>query len=131
LFSTIAVIVCFLHGFLKIRERCRKIHELHRRVWDVYRAATVDEFRRLMREFQAWFETQTWTSSVREMVTKLWNKTEEYALAYAHPGCHRTSNTVDRPPLDLGHGLRGRAGEHWCCSLDLPPKCENRNPKPG
>src|SRR3954451_16479307 len=47
-FPTITVVLCFLHGFLKIRDRCRKAHELHRRIWDVYRAATAEEFRRLM-----------------------------------------------------------------------------------
>ena len=31
------------------------------------------------------------------MLTKLWNKTESYVVAYDHPGCHRTSNAVDRP----------------------------------
>ena len=34
-FPTIVVILCFLHGFLKIRDRCRKNHELHRRIWEV------------------------------------------------------------------------------------------------
>ena len=38
LFPLITVVLCFLHGFLKIRDRCRKARELHRRVWDVYRA---------------------------------------------------------------------------------------------
>lgn len=40
LFSTIVPILCFLHGFLKIRERGRKAHDLHARIWEVYRAAT-------------------------------------------------------------------------------------------
>ena len=50
-----------------------------------------------MNEFQQWCATQTWTASVHEMLTKLWNKTESYVVAYDHPGCHRTSNAVDRP----------------------------------
>lgn len=113
LFATITIVLCFLHGFLKIRDRCRKNHDLHRRVWAVYRAATADEFRRLMGEFQEWCSRQTWTASVQEMLTKLWNKTESYVVAYAHPGCHRTSNTVDRPMNRLarlmyaGRGLHG------------------------
>ncbi len=37
LFPLITVVLCFLHGFLKIRDRCRKARELHRRIWDVYR----------------------------------------------------------------------------------------------
>jgi len=113
LFPLITVVLCFLHGFLKIRDRCRKARELHRRVWDVYRAATAEEFRRLMNEFQQWCEQQTWTASVSEMLEKLWNKTESYVVAYAHPECHRTSNAVDRPMNRLcrlmyaGRGLHG------------------------
>jgi len=116
LYPTLAVVLCFLHGFLKIRDRCRKAHELHRRVWDVYRAATAEEFRRLMDEFQGWCATQTWPASVREMLGKLWAKTESYAVAYNHPGCHRTSNAVDRPMNRLcrliyaGRGLHGHQG---------------------
>ena len=115
-FPAIAVVLCFLHGFLKIRDRCRKSHELHRHVWDVYRAATAEEFRRLMNELQQWCGTQTWTAPVREMLTKLWNKTEPYVVAYDHPGCHRTSNAVDRPMNRLcrlmyaGRGLHGHQG---------------------
>ena len=43
LFPSIAVVLCFLHGFLKVRDRCRKARDLHGRVWDVYRAATAEE----------------------------------------------------------------------------------------
>jgi hypothetical protein len=32
LFPLLAVVLCFLHGFLKIRDRIRKDHELHRRI---------------------------------------------------------------------------------------------------
>jgi hypothetical protein len=116
LFPSIAVILCFLHGFLKIRDRCRKARELHRRVWEVYHAATAEEFRRLMGEFRQWYGDQTWTTPVREMLEKLVNKTESYAVAYDHPGCHRTSNAVDRPMNRLcrlmyaGRGLHGHQG---------------------
>ena len=112
-FPTIALILCFLHGFLKIRDRCRKAHDLHTRVWDVYHAATAVEFRRLMHELQQWFEPQTWPAPVREMLQKLWNKTDDYATAYEHPNCHRTSNLVDRLMNRLcrlmyaGRGLHG------------------------
>src|SRR3954447_20263275 len=86
LFPTIAVILCFLHGFLKVRDRCRKARELHGRVWDVYRAATAEEFRRLMDELQRWCGARTWTAPVREMLAKLGSETESYAVAYDHPG---------------------------------------------
>jgi hypothetical protein len=111
-FPLITVVLCFLHGFLKIRDRCRKAHELHRRVWEVYRAATAEEFRRLMSEFQQWSGMQTWTASVHEMLEKLWHKTESYVVAYDHPGCHRTSNAVDRPMNRLCRLMYASRGVH-------------------
>ena len=113
LFSTITVILCFLHGFLKIRDRCRKAHELHRRVWEVYRAATTEEFRSRMAALPTWCQQGTWSKPVLEMVTKLVNRASEYLVAYSHPGCHRTSNMVDRlmnrlkRVLYAGRGLHG------------------------
>ena len=133
LFPSIAVILCFLHGFLKIRDRCRKARDLHRRVWEVYRAATAEEFRRRMDELQQWSATQTWTAPVREMLAKLWSKTDSYAVAYDHPGCHRTSNAVDRPMNRLcrlmyaGRGLHGHQGSSelrlrgWALLLNFRP----------
>ena len=139
LFPLITVVLCFLHGFLKIRDRCRKARELHRRVWDVYRAATAEEFRRLMNEFQQWCATQTWTASVHEMLTKLWNKTEFYVVAYSHQGCHRTSNAVDRPMNRLcrlmyaNRGLHGHQGSSelrlrgWALLLNFRPYAPRSN----
>jgi hypothetical protein len=138
-FPRIAVVLCFLHGFLKIRDRCRKAHELHRRIWDVYRAATAEEFRRRMDEFQQWCAPQTWPASVREMLTKLWNKTESYVVAYDHPGCHRTSNAVDRPMNRLcrlmyaSRGLHGHQGTSefrlrgWALLLNFRPYAPRSN----
>ncbi len=113
LFEGIVTILCFLHGFLKIRDRCRKAHELHRQVWDVYRAATADEFRERMAAFREWFEQGTWPAAVQEMVAKLWKRAPQYVVSYDHPGSHRTSNLVDRLMnrltrlLYAGRGLHG------------------------
>lgn len=132
-FSRIVVILCFLHGFLKIRDRSRKNHELHRQVWEVYWAKTDEEFRSRMTAFQTWFESQTWTASVREMAAKLWKRTEEYAVAYDHPGCRRTSNAVDRPMNRMhrlvyaGRGLHGHQASSqrrlrgWALLLNFRP----------
>jgi hypothetical protein len=113
LFATIAVVLCFLHGFLKIRDRCRKARELHQRIWEVYRAATAVEFQTRMAAFRTWFDQGSWPAAVREMAAKLWQRESQYAVAYAHPGCHRTSNLVDRLMnrltrlLYTGRGLHG------------------------
>jgi len=112
LFPVVAVILCFLHGFLKIRDRCRKAVELHRRVWDVYRAATAAEFSARMNAFQAWAAVQTWPTAVGEVLGKLWKRTSEYARAYDHPGCRRTSNMVDRLTNRLYRVLYAHRGLH-------------------
>lgn len=51
LFPTITPILCFLHGFLNIRERGRKLHELHEQIWQVYRAESKDAFLQAMSAF--------------------------------------------------------------------------------
>lgn len=112
-FTTIATVLCFLHGFLKIRDRCRKARELHDRVWNVYQAATAVEFIERMVAFRTWFEQGTWPKAVMDVTAKLWNRASEYAVSYTHPGCHRTSNLVDRLMnrltrfLYAGRGLHG------------------------
>ncbi len=138
-FPGIAVVLCFLHGFLKIRDRGRKARDLHGRIWEVYRAATAEEFRRRMSELQRWCATRTWTPPVREMLEKLWAKTEAYAVAYDHPGCHRTSNAVDRPMNRLcrlmyaGRGLHGHQGSSerrlrgWALLVNFRPYAPRGN----
>jgi hypothetical protein len=112
LFTTIVTVLCFLHGFLKIRERCQKARELHRRVWEVYHAATAVEFSARMAAFLGWCREHTWPKAVQEMVTKLGNHEAEYAAAYAHPACHRTSNLVDRLMNRLTRFLYASRGLH-------------------
>ena len=114
LFSTIVPVLCFLHGFLKIRDRCRKAHELHARVWDVYHAATAAEFCKAMATFRTWFQQRTWPNPVREMVAKLWNRESDYMVSYSHPGCHRTSNLADRLMNRLTRFLYfASVGQRW------------------
>jgi len=112
LFPALTVILCFLHGFLKIRNRCRKALALHQQVWEVYRAATAAEFTARMTAFRAWAESQTWPAAVREVLAKLWNRASEYARAYDHPGCRRTSNMVDRLTNRLYRVLYAHRGLH-------------------
>jgi hypothetical protein len=112
LFPLVAVILCFLHGFLKIRDRCRKMRTLHERVWEVYRAAKADAFSEGMRVFRAWAESQSWPAAVREVLAKLWNRAGEYVLAYEYPGCRRTSNMVDRLTNRLYRVLYAHRGLH-------------------
>lgn len=113
MFPLATLIRCILHGFLKIRERCNKAFEHHQRVWDVYRAPTVEEFRRRMVAFRQWVDaTDSLSLPIRTAMLKFCERTEEYARAYAHPGCRRTSNMVDRLMNRIYRKLYAQRGLH-------------------
>lgn len=112
LFPTITPILCFLHGFLKIRERGRKLHELHEQIWQVYRAESNDAFLQAMSAFKRWFDECEWPSNVITAVEKLCNRAEQYVVSYDHPHCHRTSNMVDRLMNRLTRYLYAGRGVH-------------------
>jgi hypothetical protein len=113
LFASIVPVLCFLHGFLKVRDRCYKDHDLHERIWNVYHSLDIRTFDQRMNAFRKWFEKQTWSSSVHAMTAKLWKRSSQYRIAYQQEGCYRTSNQVDRLMnrmtryLYAGRGLHG------------------------
>lgn len=113
LFPTIVTVLCFLHGFLKVRDRGRKEFDLHTRIWNIFRSEHIRMFDRRMKAFRKWFENQTWSAALADAVSKLWKRAKQYRLAHQHPDCYRTSNQVDRLMnrltrfLYAGRGLHG------------------------
>lgn len=106
LFPTIVIIECFLHAFLRIRDRCQKKWQalwstLQDKVWDIYHAADAPTFRQRSDDFLTW-ATSALSGAALEAVEKLVAKTDSFVLAFDHPTAHRTSNMVDRhmDPLD-------------------------------
>ena len=77
LFPGIAVILCFLHAFLNIRDRCKRHKELLRsiseKVWDIYHAETVAQFSQRIRRLRQWASAIT-IDSVQDKVLKLCDK---------------------------------------------------------
>jgi len=109
LFPLIVVIECFLHAFLKIRQRARKrfkevYPELVKRVWHVYHAPDTTAFRERVKALQAWAQ-HALSGPALEAVQKLVSKTDRFVLAYAHPGAYRTSNMLDRHMLPMARWL--------------------------
>ncbi len=146
LFPMLILIECFLHAFLKIRERGRHMKEifnqLSQRIWDVYRAADAASFRLQAEELRLWAETNT-TGYVLEAVLKLYAKVDRFVLAYDHPHAHRTrrvelvetSNMLDRHMnpmarwLDSTRFFHGhwssaeRSVRAWALLHDFGPYC--------
>src|SRR5512142_1448999 len=106
LFPTVVILLCFLHAWLKIRDRAKHLKEgfteVSRRVWEAYHAPDRRHFGQRLRRLNQWASEQL-TGIVRETVLDLCGKRRRFSLAYHHGGGHRTSNMRDR----LMRGMNG------------------------
>jgi hypothetical protein len=99
LFPLVSLLRCFLHGWLNIRSRGKlseSFRELSAKVWEAYRAPSRRGFAQRLRRLREWAGRQRMSVWLAEQVGKLCGRSSEYALAYSHPGGHRTSNMLDR-----------------------------------
>jgi hypothetical protein len=136
LFPLVALLRCFLHGWLNVRSRGKldaSFGALSEKVWHAYHAATRRSFGQRMRRLWEWARANVSGSWLREQIQKLCGRSKEYAQAYAHPGGHRTSNMLDRVMrgmnryFDRGqhlHGGWGACGRHvraWALLCNYRP----------
>lgn len=98
LFPTVTFIYCFLHAFLKIRDRSKKhesFQEASKKVWLAYKANTKRSFCQRVRRLREWALANA-NGILKESIISLCDKSKKFTPAYDHPDCHRTSNMVDR-----------------------------------
>jgi hypothetical protein len=101
LFPTITVILCFLHAFLKIRDRATKalaevFVPVSEKVWHAYRAPTKAAFAQRLRRLREWAEATLPASPMKCHTLALCEKRAQFSRCYDHQRAHRTSNLVDR-----------------------------------
>jgi len=99
LFIGITVIYCFLHGFIKIRDRCHKsslFNKICGHVWHVYQAEDKKTFGQRMRRLKEWATSHLPQGGALKRIISLHAKSSLYQQAYDHPQGYRTSNMVDR-----------------------------------
>lgn len=82
LYPCVTLVLCFLHGVLKIRERCAEglRREVLKRAWEVYAGPTKRSFSQRMRRFQEWGEKGL-QGAVLAAVLKLGARTKDYLPA--------------------------------------------------
>jgi hypothetical protein len=125
LFPRVVILLCFLHAWLKIRDRAKHLKEtfteVSRRVWEAYHAPDRRCFAQRLRSLRRWAKGHL-RGIVRETVLNLCSKRPRYSLAYRHPGGHRTSNMLDRQMrgmnryFDQGQHLHGSHEScRWHC----------------
>ena len=138
LFPLVTLILCFLHAFIKIRARCKRMAdyaEIKHRVWEAYHAADPDTFKQKIAELKAWTLQNLPDGAGRESILKLCHKVPELVKAYAYPSAYRTSNMLDRhmDPLARyldswrafhGHLLSAEYGTRaWALLHNFQPYC--------
>jgi len=100
LFSSITVILCFLHAFISIRERCKRLkehfQEIRKRVWEIYHSESTSQFIEKIEALKEWSEERIKTKTGLDVILKLCNKAGEFVKAYDYPSAYRTSNMLDR-----------------------------------
>ena len=111
LFPTIAVILCFLHSFIKIRDRCKQMlcqyGEIKTRVWEIYHSDDKSTFTHRIAEFKEWAIEKMPKGNGLDAVLKLCNKAPEFVKACDHPSAYRTSNMLDRHMDPMARYLYG------------------------
>jgi hypothetical protein len=125
LFEHIVILQCFLHAWLKVRDRGKHLKdqfaEVSRRVWEAYHAPDRRCFGQRLRSLRNWAKGNL-SGIVREKVLDLCKKRDRWSIAYRHPQGHRTSNMLDRLMrgmnryFDHGQHLHGsREACRWHC----------------
>ena len=98
LFPLVVVLRCFLHGWLKIRQGCKKhpqFPEASEKTWEAYRAPDRRTFGQRIRRLREW-AVKVLKGEILDRVMRLCGRAKEYGEAYDHPGAQRTSATLDR-----------------------------------
>jgi len=137
LFPTLIIIRCFLHAFLRIRDRCKNYAiypALCARFWHIYQAKTYMTYWRRFRVFLA-FADQHLSGEALKAVHKFEQKRAELFVGWRHPGCHRVSTMLERHMqpmtrcLYMGRDFHGhRVSAHllvrsWALLHNFQPYC--------
>jgi hypothetical protein len=102
LFPSVVTILCFLHAFIKIRSRCKRLgdhyEQIKQQVWEIYQAADRNEFNDSVHLLQNWVlaHRKNLTAYAIESIDKLCQRADQFCLTFDHPTAYRTSNMLDR-----------------------------------
>jgi len=98
LYPMVVLIRCFLHAWLRIRERGKKsehFFDLGERVWGVYYSATKSVMGQRIRRLREWAMKHV-SGVLLDKTLDLCNKQVEWSLWYENENAYTTSNELDR-----------------------------------
>lgn len=137
LFPTIIVLRCFLHAFLKIRDRCKSspvFPEVRHLVWSIYHARSQSAYYTAFKTFLTFAEANLKGEALKA-VRLFAKKRAELLHARQYPGGHRVSTMLERHMQPMTrclymardfHGHRNSAHllvRGWCLLHNFLPYC--------
>lgn len=137
LFPALIVIRCFLHAFLRIRDRCKNhpvYPQLQARIWQIYHAPSSGTYYHHFTKFLTLAHQQL-TGEALKAVERFKQKRAELIQGLFHPGCHRVSTMLERhmQPMSrclyIGRHFHGhRVSAHllvrsWALLHNFQPYC--------
>ncbi len=103
IFPKIAIISCFLHVYIKLRDRSKIkfkefFHDTADKLWDCYNSSTKIEFTQKIREFAKWSNSNSnlLPDFIIDKIKKLRKEYRKFSIAFDYQNAHRTSNMIDR-----------------------------------
>ena len=101
LFPMIAVIECFLHAFLKVRDRATKKMQdsfitAADKIWNCYRCESKRQLAQQIRRLGEWATKNLVDSPMKANILKLCKKKKRWLAHFDFATAHKTSNMVDR-----------------------------------
>lgn len=100
IFPSITPILCFLHSWLKIQDRCKRVKELFpeikKKVWHCYHSSTRSEFAQRIRRFRQWAVSNVKEPATLSKILELCSNSPKFKLAFDFPQSYRTSANLDR-----------------------------------
>ena len=101
LYPAIKVIECFLHAFLKVRDRATKklndyFEPVADKIWDCYRALSKASLAQQIRRLKEWTISNVPPCPMKENILKLCKKKKRWMEHLDFPNAHKTSNMIDR-----------------------------------
>lgn len=138
LFPAIFVVRCFLHAYMRIRDRCKStpvFNEMRAMIWHIYHARSYVTYWRRYRKFLS-FARDHLKGEALKAVNKFEKKRAELYKGWLYPGAHRVSTMLERHMqpmtrcLYMGrdfHGHRNTAHlliRGWTLLHNFQPYCQ-------
>lgn len=100
LFPSITIILCFLHSWLKIQDRCKRVKDIFplikEKVWHIYHSSSRSQFAQRIRRFRDWSISTVKNDIVLSKILELCSNSPKFSLTFEHPAAYRTSASLDR-----------------------------------